>query len=67
MTGWITNNKKMATVLRAIDRAYEAKLKSCADWPFNEKLSYVRKARAARQEAYNRVLEQASGTVTFND
>ena len=60
---WLTNDPEAAKILRAIDRAYDRGIEKCSCWPLEIKISYQRKLREKRQEAYDRV----NGKANSND
>lgn len=55
---WVTNDPRVAKQLKAIDRAYERKLKEVANWRLAEKAPAIKRAKEQRQLAIDRVAAQ---------
>ena len=53
MIMWVSNIPEASERLRAADAAYDAAMTACAGMKLADKIVAVRKARAARQDAYN--------------
>jgi hypothetical protein len=50
--GWVTNNPNAAKALKAADAKYEKAKTAASNLPLKEKVAALRKAKEARQAAY---------------